>query len=354
MDFLQELKKRVLLFDGGFGSMLLASGKGPFACPEEANLTCPEAVEAIHRAYFDAGSDIVETNSLGANAFVLKNHGLEDKVCEIAQNAVQLARKAARETGMVAYSVGPTGKLLSPMGDLTPRAAFAAYKECIAAGSEADCIYIETMSDLAEARLALLAAKDVCKKPVVVSFTYQNGHLLTGAGPEAAAATLTACGVDAMATNCSGGPDELLAIVERYKEATHLPIIVQPNAGLPLLENGKTVYPLGAAEMAEKMVAAPGLGAHAIGGCCGTTPAHIAALSPIAKAAPAPATREKAAPALVTARRIVSLEEALEKPMAIPCDEDEFYDAPDEATMIRLNVDSLSLDEIEQLMQVGS
>ena len=263
-----------LFFDGGMGTMLQAAGLAPGELPERLNLTAPDAVRAVHRAYVQAGSDVITANTFGANA--LKFGAETDAVVEAG---VRLARESGAR--YVALDIGPTGALMEPLGTLSFDSAYALFAQVVEAGarSGADMVLIETMSDLYEMRAALLAAKEHCRLPVLATMTFsQDGRTFLGADPETAAITLQALGADALGVNCSLGPTETVPIVARMAAVTRTPLIVQPNAGMPRMENGRTLYdvtPEAFAGCAAEMAA---LGVTVFGGCCGTTPAHIRAL----------------------------------------------------------------------------
>lgn len=271
-------ENRVLLFDGGMGSMLQKAGLRPGQAPEELNLTNPALVESVHRAYAQAGADILTANTFGASRQKLG----EDPAPYIAAG-VALARQAAGEGQYVALDVGPLGALLEPFGELSFDEAYAGFSEIMKAGTGADLVLIETMSDLLEAKAALLAAKEHTHLPVFVTMTFgSDGRTFLGVDPASAAVTLTALGADVVGLNCSMGPQELRPLLGELLRATHLPVMIQPNAGLPRLENGETVYDVGPEAFAACGAAFLDDGAAILGGCCGTTPEHIHALRQVA------------------------------------------------------------------------
>ncbi len=277
------LKNNFVVLDGGMGTLLQERGLAPGELPERWNLTRPRTIIDIHRAYFDAGSNVVTANTFGANSLKFSR----EELCDIIRAAIDHARTAAGESlsdkpKWVALDVGPTGKLLKPYGDLDFEEAVRIYGEVIALGEKhgADLILIETMNDSYETKAALLAAKEYSSLPVFVSNAYgEDGKLMTGADPVAMVAMLEGLGADAIGVNCSLGPEMLAPVVEKYLEYSSVPVLVQPNAGLPRVENGKTVFDVTPAEFVDVMVGFAERGARVFGGCCGTTPAHIAELS---------------------------------------------------------------------------
>lgn len=279
--FRELLGKKTLFFDGAMGTLLQTRGLKPGELPELWNLTHGEVIEEIHRAYLDAGANILKTNTFGANRF--KDFG-ESTVDEIIKKAVAIARKACdgRAEKFVALNIGPTGKLLAPYGDLQFETAVEVFAEMVRSGVEAgaDLILIETMSDTYEMKAALLAAKENSDLPVVVSMTVdEDGRLLNGASAEAAAVMLEGLGADVIGCNCGLGPAQLQKILPRIAGVIKTPLMLNPNAGLPHDENGKTVFLVGSEEFGELMydLAKDGV-LSIVGGCCGTTPAHIGTL----------------------------------------------------------------------------
>ena len=268
-----DLNRRLLL-DGGMGTMLQGSGLEPGQAPETLNLTNPAAVEAVHAAYAAAGADIITANTFGASRQKLG----EDPAPYIAAG-ISLARRAGGK--LAALDVGPLGTLLKPFGPLSFQRAYELFAEIVTAGEQAgaDLVLIETMGDLLEAKAALLAAKENTRLPVLATMTFgADGRTFLGVDPAAAAVTLTALGADGVGLNCSVGPRELGPALEEMLRATHLPVAVQPNAGLPRMEGGETVYDVGPEEFARCARDFLRSGASILGGCCGTTPDHIRAL----------------------------------------------------------------------------
>lgn len=278
MNFKELLGKQMLFFDGATGTQLQARGLQPGELPESWNFTHPDIVEAVHRSYLDVGSNIVKSNTFGANPLKLAGSGLDCK--ETIEAAVAIAKKACggRENKFVALNLGPTGKLLAPYGDLPFEKAVEAYGEMVRYGAAgADLILIETMSDTYEIKAAVLASKENSDLPICVTMTFdEDGKLLTGATVEAAALMCEGLGVDAIGFNCGLGPVQVGKLFPQMLAATSLPLIINPNAGLPVQRDGKTCFDVGPEEYAELMYELAGKGASIVGGCCGTTPEHIA------------------------------------------------------------------------------
>lgn len=280
----ERLGKELLFFDGGMGTLLQEKGLQPGELPEVWNLEHGSEVEAIHQAYIEAGSDIVLTNTFGANA--LKFHDNRYSVKEVVETAVGHVKAAIKKgaNGRKVYTaldIGPTGKLLKPMGDLGFEEAYEAFKEVMQYGEEAgaDLIHIETMSDTYEIKAAVLAAKEHTKLPVFVTAVFdERRKLLTGADIPAFVSLLEGLRVDALGINCGLGPAQMMPIIEELESYVSIPMIVKPNAGLPKQRDGKTVYDVHPEEFAELMEEVVHLGATIIGGCCGTTPAHLKAM----------------------------------------------------------------------------
>lgn len=269
--------KKRLFFDGATGTILQEMGLSAGELPETWNLIHPDRVLAMHRAYLDAGCDIFNTNTFGANALKYPDN-LEEIVTSAVQIAGRARKEANREDAFIALDIGPTGKLLEPMGDLSFERAVELFGEVvrIGSGAGADLILIETMADSYEAKAAVLAAKENCDLPVFITVTFDaGGKMLTGGTPESVTAMLEGLGVDALGVNCGMGPEQMIPIVKRFVAAASVPVIVKPNAGLPRSEKGRTYYDISPDEFAESMREISLLGAHAVGGCCGTTPEHI-------------------------------------------------------------------------------
>lgn len=278
MDIRDEFGKRILFFDGGMGSLLQERGLKAGELPEQWNLDNPQPVIDIHRDYAEAGADIILANTFGANRFKFDNSD------EIIRAGIENARKGIMLSGRNAYvalDIGPTGKLLKPMGTLDFEEAVSVFADIVKSGVKAgaDLILIETMSDTYELKAAVLAAKENSGLPVIATVIFgENGKMLTGASPEAVAAMLEGLRVDALGMNCGLGPKQMKPVFARLSEYTSIPLVINPNAGLPRAEGDKTVYDVGPNEFAADMEELIGMGAWFAGGCCGTTPDHIKAL----------------------------------------------------------------------------
>lgn len=294
---------RPIIFDGGMGTMLLASGLSLGECPELWNLTKPDVVVDVMESFVKSGSDVIQTNTFGANRVKLSNFGLQDKVKDIMQRAVRNAKRAAGKKAKVAVSIGPTGEILEPWGPFEFDEAVNVFQEQISAAlvENPDLVLIETMSQLAEARAALLAAKTISSIPVIVTMTFEdNGRTTFGTSPEAAAITLNAMGATRTGVNCIGNFDLLSDIVTRMTSSIGKPILVQPNAGIPKIVGGKPIYTITPKIFGKKTCSLIKSGAALIGGCCGSTPAHITELCQHAKFEPLPTIKPKRINALAS------------------------------------------------------
>lgn len=285
MNLRELIGKELLFFDGGMGTMLQSAGLRPGELPDVWNAEHADVVENIHSTYLRAGSNILTTNTFGCTKHKLEKTGYTP--AGLAAAAVKNARRAIENTPgsekrFVALGLGPTGKLLKPLGDLPFEEAYEMYRETVEAGvaAGADLILIETMSDAYELKAAVLAAKEASDLPVFATVTFdRRGKLLTGGSPESVVALLEGLRVDAVGINCGLGPSEMLPLLEKMLAVSSLPIMLQPNAGLPHEENGKTVFNVGPEEFAELMGACIRKGVWIAGGCCGTTPDHIRAMT---------------------------------------------------------------------------
>lgn len=297
MNILTYIQNHFLILDGGMGTLLQAEGLAPGEHPEMWNITHPQVVRDIHQAYFDAGSNVVNTNTFGAN--ILKFD--ESTLTNIIQSAVSIAKEAlvasvATQEKFVALDIGPLGQLLKPYGSLDFEDAVSAFAKTVRIGAACgvDLVLIETMNDSLETKAALLAVKENCDLPVFVTNAYgADGKLMTGATPETMVAMLEGMGVDALGVNCSLGPKQLMDVVARINKVASVPVIVKPNAGLPQDVEGKTVFNVTAEEFAQDVAVMADMGVRIMGGCCGTTPAFIEALRhAIAHQTPLPTTEK--------------------------------------------------------------
>jgi 5-methyltetrahydrofolate--homocysteine methyltransferase len=272
-----------IVTDGAWGTQLQQRGLPLGACPDAWNLTQPEKVEELAHAYVEAGSQIILTNTIGANRFILARHGLAEQAAEINRAGVQISRQAAAGRAAVVASVGPSGVMLM-MGQVSEDALRAAFAEQVRAQAEAgaDGIVIETMSDPAEAKLAVAAAYET-GLPVVACMTFDSGankdRTMMGATPEQAAEQLAAAGADVIGSNCGQGIAGMVEVCRRLRAATDRPIWIKANAGLPEMVEGRTVYRQTPAEFAAYVPQLVEAGAAFIGGCCGTTPEFIRAVA---------------------------------------------------------------------------
>ncbi len=297
MSFRDELGKKLLFFDGAMGTMLQERGLQSGELPEIWNVTKEDVICDIHRQYLKAGCDIVKANTFGVNPFKMKGTGY---TCEqLTPKGIEIAKRAIKESGRNAYAaldIGSLGKLLEPLGDLAFEEAYEAFKPMCIAGEQAgaDLCLIETMNDTYEIKAAVLAAKENTNLPIVVTMVFdEDGKLLTGADMEAAVAMLEGLKVDALGLNCGFGPDIMRKFLPRLRKVCSLPIVLNPNAGLPVVVDGKTSFHVGAEEFSGIMKEIALEGVSVMGGCCGTTPAHIQALVKECHEIPAMALTDK-------------------------------------------------------------
>ena len=282
---------RVLVSDGAWGTLLQQNGLRPGVCPELWCIDHPAEVEQIAASYIAAGADMVETDSFGGSRFKLEHYGLADRAAEINAAAAAVSRRAAGEERWVIASLGPTGKMLL-LEDVSEAELYAAFAEQAVALEQggADAVCIETMSALDEATLAVRAAKENTALEVIATFTFELGahgeyRTMMGVGPAEAARAMVEAGADMVGTNCGNGMQRMVDIVSQMRAACpHTPILVHANAGLPTHVGGVDVFPETPAEMARQVPALVRAGANIIGGCCGTTPAHIAAIAAAVRA----------------------------------------------------------------------
>lgn len=275
--------RRHVVYDGAMGTTLQQAGLPVGVSPDHWCITHPDAVLGVHRAYLEAGAEVVLSNTLGANAIRQKRGPYT--ASELAEAGVRLARRAVDEhgAGYAALDVGALGEFLEPMGDLTFEEAVELFRAPVEAGAAAgaDLVCIETMYDITEALAAVQAAKSFGGgMPVVCTLTFDaNGRLLTGMPVEQAVEALEQAGVDALGCNCGVGPEQLIALLPRFTACAHVPLLMKPNAGLPAFVDGKSVYLVGPEDFAADMKRLADGGVWGLGGCCGTTAAHIAALA---------------------------------------------------------------------------
>lgn len=278
---LELVKQRVVLFDGGMGTMLIARGLSSGVAPEKWNIERPEVVEEVHRAYFSAGSDVVHTNTFGGNRFKLRDKHLEDDLVRINETAVRLAREACPPGKFIAGDVGPSGKLMAPFGPHDVREMEAIFEEQgrILVEAGVDLISIETMFSVEEALAALRAIRGITDLPIFVSLSFdlkpKGFFTLMGETPEECVKALEENGADVVGSNCQLGSREMVDLIHELRSWTTVPIIAQPNAGSPVMKGGETVYEQSPGEFAEDILRIVEAGANVIGGCCGTTPRFI-------------------------------------------------------------------------------
>lgn len=272
----------LLFLDGAMGTMLQTFGLQPGECPELLNVSRPDWVKEIHRSYAKAGADIVETNTFGGNRIKLGSYGLSEMAYELNYAGVRLAKEATEGMDVfVAASMGPTGRLMEPLGDVDFNTCYEAFKEQARAFQDAgaDIISIETMSSLDEAKCALMAARDTTNLPIICHLSFdRGGRTIMGDDPVTAVAVSQSLGAFAVGANCSVGPSEMVGVIHAMSKVSDIPISAEPNAGLPELVDGVIVYPETPETMAEHAEELVRAGASIVGGCCGTTPEHIRAI----------------------------------------------------------------------------
>ncbi len=277
----EYLSHNLLFMDGGTGTLLQAAGMPAGVASEQFGLDHPDVVTAIHKAYYDAGCNVVSTNTFGVNGLKYSDSEIEAMTkSALACVAAARSQSSGTQEKFIALDIGPLGKLLKPYGELDFEEAVAAFAKTVNAGKdEADLVFIETMNDAYETKAALLAVKENCDLPVFVSNAYsEDNRLMSGADPAVMVTMLEGLGADAIGVNCSFGPRALAPIVEQYLALASVPVLLKPNAGLPRIENGKTVFDVTPDEFAEEVAALVKKGVRLVGGCCGTTPAHLATL----------------------------------------------------------------------------
>ena len=281
----ERVKDTPLICDGGMGTQLHNLGLQPGECPEQWNVAHPGRVRAVYQAYRDAGSDIVETNTFGGSRYKLAHYGLAEAVAGINRAGVALAREVAGTDRYVMASMGPTGAFMEPYGDETEEAFYEAFKAQALAFAEggADAVIVETMTAIEECCVAIRAVRENTSLTCLASFTFDpqpdGGYAsMMGVTPEAFARAAADAGAHIVGSNCGLGPDHMLAIIRRIRAVVDLPLIAMPNAGMPVVQDGHTVFPATPEEMAQHVPSFLAAGARIIGGCCGTGPAHIAAM----------------------------------------------------------------------------
>jgi len=285
-NLIQRLKRgKILVSDGGVGTMLMELGLKPGDAPESFNILHPEVVEKIAALYLEAGADIITTNTFGGSPLRLSFYSLEDKTEEINRNAVLSARKAIANRAYISASCGPSGRFLKPHGDIEPEQMYDSFQRQIKVlvASGVDIICVETMTDLREAELAIKAAKTVAvSTPVIATMTFDSTprgfYTMMGVSIEKAASGLEKAGADVIGSNCGTGIEDMIGTAREFKKQSKLPLIMQPNAGIPTTQGGKPVYPETPEFMAEKAKELISIGVSIVGGCCGTTPEHIRAI----------------------------------------------------------------------------
>lgn len=287
MDILTYLKDNIVYLDGGTGTLLQSAGLMPGEFPEMWNISHSDVIQNLHRSYFDAGSNIVCTNTFGANCLKFSENELRNIISSAIKNArIGAEQSNGKQEKFVALDIGPSGRLLSPYGDFDFEDAVETFAKTVRLGVKygADLILIETMNDSYETKAALLAAKENSNLPVFVSNAYgEDGKLMTGASPEAMCALLEGMGADAIGVNCSFGPKQLMPTVKRLLAVSSVPVILKPNAGLPKSLNGKTIYDVAQQEFAQIVSQSLKEGVRIAGGCCGTTPEYIKELVDLSK-----------------------------------------------------------------------
>ncbi len=282
----------LLVFDGGYGTMLFAAGLLDGACPELWNDTHPDVVRGIHRAYFEAGSDFVETNTFGGTRLKFGAYKIPERTGELNEKGARLAREACPPAGYVAGSIGPTSHIVEPYGDVTEQELYENFKEQAEALAEGgvDLFAVETMMYPEEALAAIRACKDATALPVMATmfFMYEELHdrdrTMWGESPAEVAQKLLAGGADVVGMNCGRGPDRAIVIVREMRAVTEAPLVAYPNAGLPITTGDRVTYELGPEAMARDYPALLDAGCHVVGSCCGSTPEHIRLIAGIVRA----------------------------------------------------------------------
>lgn len=288
-EILQRLENEVLVFDGATGTYLQQHGLESGGCPELMNADAPETIRGMARAYFDAGSDIVLTNTFGGTKFRLKHYDAQDRVRELNKLAAEHAKSQASPNQYVAGSVGPTGEFIEPLGEVSETEMYDAFAEQITALEEggADAVMIETQMVLEEAQIAINATRENTELLVMATMVFDKGprgfFTMWGTSPEDAATGLRNAGADVVGSNCGNGIDRMIEIAEKMRVVVDCPIVIQSNAGIPAYKGGDIIYPESPEYMAERYKQLAEIPVQMLGGCCGTTPEHIRALNEAVK-----------------------------------------------------------------------
>ena len=284
-EIIQRLENEILIFDGATGTYLQQHGLESGGCPELMNADAPETIRGMARAYFDAGSDIVLTNTFGGTKFRLKHYDAQDRVRELNKLAAEHAKSQAGTSQYVAGSVGPTGEFIEPLGEVSETEMYDAFAEQITALEEggADAVMIETQMVLEEAQIAINATRENTDLIVMATMVFDKGprgfFTMWGTSPEDAATGLRNAGADVIGSNCGNGIDKMIEIAEQMRNVVDCPIVIQSNAGIPAYKDGDIIYPETPEYMAERYKILAEIPVQMLGGCCGTTPDHIRALN---------------------------------------------------------------------------
>ena len=309
--FREMIGQKIVILDGATGSNLQRAGMPTGVCPEQWILEHPQALIDLQRAYVQAGTDIVYAPTFTASRIKLEEYGLQDQLEQMNRALVALSKEAVAGSGaLVAGDLTMTGKQLAPIGDLPFETLVGVYKEqaAVLADAGVDLFIVETMMSLQETRAALIAIREVCDLPVMASLTYESdGRTLYGTDAKTAMVVLQSLGADAVGLNCSTGPAEMVSAVEQMREIANIPVLAKPNAGLPELEDGETVYRMTPEEFATAGATLVEAGASIVGGCCGTTPAHIKALADAVKHLPVPEVSTEKKRLLATERGVLEI-----------------------------------------------
>ena len=309
--FREMIESRIVILDGATGSNLQRAGMPTGVCPEQWILEHPQVLIDLQRAYVEAGTNIVYAPTFTASRIKLEEYGLEDRLEQMNRDLVALSKKAVADSGaLVAGDLTMTGKQLAPIGDLPFETLIGVYKEqaAVLADAGVDLFVVETMMSLQETRAALIAIREVCDLPIMASLTYESdGRTLYGTDAKTAMVVLQSLGADAVGLNCSTGPAEMVSAVEQMREIANIPVLAKPNAGLPELEDGETVYRMTPEEFATAGATLVEAGASIVGGCCGTTPAHIKALADAVKGLAVPKICTEKKRLLATERSVLEI-----------------------------------------------